>query len=466
MRFRHLHSMTPAQRMDVLEAQFPAGHRSELFEQCQPGEYERLFRDVPGGRVQRWSSDMTAKDQKAWVAYNSRTNRYREQEQAQLAILRPPLDRLLTEHPYSLDDLLALPRLLGDPIATQGVRLYFRREAFTVGGEAGVFERVYKPDELVVKLTQLQRWGAAPFLAVQGIPYGVPRTNSNVRRARVFSVDWDAKHEQYPPESLLAKYPPDLFVQSGGGYHAYWRIPEDEQQGLGLTEWRKAGLALARALNADEDAVLGTQLMRLPGSIHMKNPAEPRRVRILTRYEGPARTSVFETIVKTFQLELRDEDIFTISHPSETIDVDPEEHAALARVLTTLQEQGLQPRKGRRGWQFFCPCHETAHYRAADVEDGEDPEYTPKQSSTPSGILRVNADRSLALFCGSTKRCGAGPREILEALGLHRDLVWLECGGFLKSDYGRRFKAARMADGTWESDVPDSVRRFNETTGV
>jgi len=472
MRFGYLHSMTPAQRMDVLEAQYPAGTRRELFDACGPGEYSRLLRGVPSARTREWSGTMTAEDRHAWVVYNTRTAEQERKEAAVLDVLRPRYDKLLAEHPYDLDVLTLLPRLLGDPVDTTGVRLYFRREA--LGGSPGIFERTIPVDELVAQLERLQRWGAAPFVALQDIPYGQARTNANVQRARVFTADWDAKHDQAPPEELLAAYPPDLFVRSGGGYHAYWFLSEEESRGLPLHEWRQVGLALCRALNADEDAVLGSQLLRLPGSVHLKNPMEPRRVYVLSQRDDAPRTDVVAGLTKAFRLVLRTQDGFNAIVGSKSIDIDPEEHPALAYILSELEDQGLCPSPVNRGWTYFCPVHEVQHIFAADFDSCTNQAFVPRPNSTPSGILRVNEDKSLAFFCGSTQRCGAGPRDLLTALGLSPDLTWLECGGFLQSDYGKRWKAARIADGTWrgaKSPPPppppsDTQERWTKLTGI
>lgn len=462
MRFRDIHQMPPAQRMEVLESKYKPGTRTELFLLCAPNEYERFFRDVPAHRVRAWSSSMTDADRKGWEAYNVRTKAHQAHEQAQLAILRPALNRVLEKHPYNLEELLELPRLLGDPLDEQGARFYFLREGLTdLGqvhgkGRVHVTEKTYPLDEVVDRIGRMQSWGWAAFVALHDIPYGEQRRNATARAARVFSADWDTKKDQAPPEELMAKYPPDLFVRSGGGYHAYWIIPEGERAALTLTEWRRIGLALSRVLNSDPETVLGSQIMRLPGSLHLKNPAEPKRVYVLARREGDPRVGVAQTLVDTFKLVLRDEDTLQLHAPTKTIIVDPEEHPALAVVLNALQDQGLVPKADSRGWMFYCPCHEVASFMPADLEDGEEQEFTPRAKSTPSGILRVNADQSLSLFCGSRVSCGAGPRQILEALGLSKDLAWAECGGFLKSDFGQRYKAARIADGTWDTSAFDA----------
>ena len=467
MRFRHIHAMAPMQRMDVLEAQFPPGGRTELFLQCAPGEYERLFYNVPGHRTRQWTSMLTDDDRHGWDEYAARTRKHQEHEQAQLAVLRPALSKAMEAAPIAVDELLELPRLLGDPVEEMGVRLYFLKEGLSDYGlipgrsRVHVTEKIYPVDILVEKLVMMQRWGWAPFVALHEIAYGERRSNATATAARVFSADWDQKKDQSPPEELLRKYPPDLFVRSGGGYHAYWIIPEEERAALSLTEWRRVGLALARCLNSDVETVLGSQIMRLPGSFHLKNPAEPKRVRAIARREdGIVRANVAQALITTFRLVLRDEDTLTLHAPTQTIDVDPEDHEALARVLGAINAQGLAPRQDGRGWTFYCPCHETATFIPPDLEDGDEQLYVPRKQSTPSGILRVNADRSLALFCGSRVTCGAGPRDILGALGLSKELVWLESGGFLKSDYGQRYKAARIADGTWNTgDRPDAPQR-------
>lgn len=465
MRYRHLYALTPAARMRALVEQYPPGTRKELFKHCAPTEYERLLRGVAPASVVRWSNSHTDADRKAWVAYNKRTAEHRSLEEQKLRALRGPLDALLAEHPYDVDALLALPRLLGDPVDTEGVRLYFRREAFGAG--AGVFERIIPIDKLIEKLTHLQRWGAAPFVAIHGIPYGAARTNASVEYPRAFVADWDSKNDQVPPDALLEKCPPDLFVRTGGGFHAYWFIEPSEARHLDLVQWRRIQLALCRALGSDEDAALGSQLIRLPGSVHLKRSDSPQRVYVVSKRNDTHRKNLANVLIEAFNLELRSEDTYTRHAASQTIQIDPEEHPPLAALLADLEEQGLRPQQDSRGWIFFCPCHEVSDFVEADVEDGTPQEYVPRANSTPSGILRVNADKSLMLFCGSTQRCGAGPRDILQKMGLHKDLVWSECGGFLQSDYGKQYKADRIADGTWKGSLPpETFARWKHMTGI
>lgn len=389
---------------------------------------------------------MSPADRDAWFAYRKRSDAAKKKEEERLALLGPPLYEAITARDYDLEELLALPRLLGDPVDETGVRLYFLREAFP--GAMRCYERVVKVEDFVAFVKKQQFWGSAPFVALHDIPYGAERSNAAARAPRVFVADWDTKKGEEVPWERLEAYEPDLIVKSGGGYHAYWAIPEDERDALDLTTWRRTNLALSRALGFDPNVSLGSQIMRLPGSFHLKNPAEPKRVSIERRREGDGRHDVFAAIVSAFELELGDEE-YHASAPLAVIDVDPEEHPALARVLSELVEQGLRPAPDAKGWTFYCPCHETSRHEDADLEHGENAHFQVRENSTPSGILRVNADKSLKLFCGSTGKCGAGSREILEALGLASELTWLECGGFLSSDYGKQFKAAKMAAGTW-----------------
>jgi hypothetical protein len=465
MRFTQLHSLDPVARIEALEAQFPPGSRSGLFKSCVPGEYERLLQRVPADRCQRWSAGHTDEDRAAWKEYSKRTAEYRTQEAEVLNTLRPALATCVAEHPYTVEALTALPRLLGDPIDQKGVRLYWRREAFdkTSKTTSGCFERNVELKELVDTITKMQRWGASPFVALHGVPYGMPRVIPNVMKPRVFALDWDEKHGQHPPFAELERCWPDLIIKSGGGFHAYWGLTPGEQQTLPLTLWRRTNLALARALGADEDAVLPTQIMRLPGSVHLKNPGEPKPVRIWAqRPDKVLRSNMAETLTKTFELELREEDAVPdirarVAYVSDAI---PEEHGALFVLLDTLIEQGLCPERDHKGWMFYCPLHEVDHHVEGDEEDGSTPHFLPRTNSTPSGILRVNADKSLALFCGSTVRCGAGPRDILEALGLDPKLTWLEPGGFFNTEFGKAFKAKKIAEGTWE---PSTFEKAAET---
>jgi len=100
----------------------------------------------------------------------------------------------------------------------------------------------------------------------------------------VLWADLDAKTIGSKQQALmsLVRYdlPPSVVVDSGHGYHAYWKLEVPYH----FTQARMAMIGLARQLNGDH-VYDQARILRIPGTTNWKNPTEPM----------PVRTVVFNT---------------------------------------------------------------------------------------------------------------------------------------------------------------------------
>jgi hypothetical protein len=122
--------------------------------------------------------------------------------------------------------------------------------------------------------------------------YGVlPRLNDHdgdaehvVPTSTVLWTDLDAKtigSKQRALQSLIRfRIPPSVVVDSGHGYHAYWKLTSPAP----FSRARLAMIGLARTLNGDH-VYDQARILRIPGTVNWKDPEKP----------VPVRTVVFNT---------------------------------------------------------------------------------------------------------------------------------------------------------------------------
>lgn len=104
------------------------------------------------------------------------------------------------------------------------------------------------------------------------------RKKQNVTAPRALFVDDDTKDRKLN----LTACPPSITTESSPGKRQYfWLLVDDERAFVKLEEWQHAQRQLAAALGTDPKMINYDRVMRLPGSLHMKNRAQPHRVRIL-----------------------------------------------------------------------------------------------------------------------------------------------------------------------------------------
>jgi len=116
--------------------------------------------------------------------------------------------------------------------------------------------------------------GAGVFVQVNDGPRG----KKNVTAPRALFIDDDVKDRKLN----LTACPPSIVVESSPGKRQYfWLLVDDERTFTKLEEWQQAQRQLIAAHNTDPKMINYDRVMRLPGSLHMKNRAQPHRVCIL-----------------------------------------------------------------------------------------------------------------------------------------------------------------------------------------
>ncbi len=121
------------------------------------------------------------------------------------------------------------------------------------------------------ELVRLNEAGAGVFVMVNAGD-GKGRTEKNVQALRALFID-DDSGELEPAALELA---PSIVVRSKKGLHAYWRL----RPGESLKNFQVAQAALASKLGTDEKVKDLPHVMRVPGSLHRKDP-EPFLVEVI-----------------------------------------------------------------------------------------------------------------------------------------------------------------------------------------
>jgi Protein of unknown function (DUF3987) len=110
-------------------------------------------------------------------------------------------------------------------------------------------------------------------------------------------ADYDYGTEPPTEDRLieLGLLPPTVRVKSGRGYHLWWFSKEE---GFTKEQRNKICWEIAKSTGGDEQMKSDARLLRLPGSIHLKDPENPKLVYIIEKnYERRYRFSDFETFL-------------------------------------------------------------------------------------------------------------------------------------------------------------------------
>lgn len=105
---------------------------------------------------------------------------------------------------------------------------------------------------------------------------GQGRELANVDYIRAHYVDLDELDAQQQYERAAGSWPPPSFaVQSSPGkYHVYWPV----QPYRGNDRFQLIQRKLRQVFNGDKRIIDATRVMRVPGTLHLKNPAAPHLV--------------------------------------------------------------------------------------------------------------------------------------------------------------------------------------------
>jgi len=117
-------------------------------------------------------------------------------------------------------------------------------------------------------------------------------TKNTIKQVFSLWVDLDGKRFPGGKEEAFKRlkeflFLPTLIVDSGNGYHAYWRLKEAETiKNLDdIAKIERFLKGLARVLEADTSAAELARVLRLPGTHNLKQPSAPKPVNIISMEE-------------------------------------------------------------------------------------------------------------------------------------------------------------------------------------
>jgi hypothetical protein len=157
-------------------------------------------------------------------------------------------------------------------------------------------------DDVLPRLTAAQRNGCGVYVAVNETD-GERRRIENMVAARALFLDLDGS-----PLPALGDWPvaPDIIVQSSARdsvekFQCWWAIEPTKE----WDRWRRMQMALVQAYGGDPKCTIITQVGRLAGFYHQKDPANPWQVRIVHDSDAEAwQRPTLEHLVGAFGYDL------------------------------------------------------------------------------------------------------------------------------------------------------------------
>lgn len=134
-----------------------------------------------------------------------------------------------------------------------------------------------------IERSEARRWneqGFGIFMTVN--QFNGPRRKENLVRINAWAIDNDAgtKREQH---DLLQRSPlvPSMIVETKRGYQSYWIARDAKPE-----HWNAIVLErLVPHFGADKNARDLCRILRVPGFLHLKDPGDPFKVRVVWQHE-------------------------------------------------------------------------------------------------------------------------------------------------------------------------------------
>jgi hypothetical protein len=132
-------------------------------------------------------------------------------------------------------------------------------------------------DECFAELTRLNNLGAGIFITINETDFR-GRSTKNIVRVRALFGDADGEEQVEHSTAVIEECdaPPSMIVESGGGQHYYYLGAD-----IPLDQFSPLQKSLAFKLGTDGNVHDLPRVMRLPGTLHLKDPTTPRLVRLL-----------------------------------------------------------------------------------------------------------------------------------------------------------------------------------------
>lgn len=132
----------------------------------------------------------------------------------------------------------------------------------------------------IAELDALQTKGAGVFITVNETDLK-GRSKLNIRRIRAVWADLDDKHRTAELDFQTLPIPPTIIVRSGHGLHLYWVLAEPSWELERAAALLKAIAYQLRDWGGDDGATDIARVLRLPGSLNLKDPNHPVRVELV-----------------------------------------------------------------------------------------------------------------------------------------------------------------------------------------
>lgn len=220
--------------------------------------------------------------------------------------------------------------------------------------QRGMVHELLTAEQWARVLPYKQRAGWNSFVTIHAM-YGDRRANDQVASTRAFFLDFDGVQPAIDPSPC----PPDAIVQSKNGQHWYWRANDPPHI------WSPTEYALVVAFGADRNARDLARVLRMPGSLHLKDPTDPFLVTLEKCEPVPPAMRTPELKVK-FKLDLEEAGRFVnaehaVAAPGDIV-APPHLSAFLRAVqLDPAGPRNLRRRPGKSEWVFDCPIKQHSH---------------------------------------------------------------------------------------------------------
>lgn len=138
----------------------------------------------------------------------------------------------------------------------------------------------YGSDEWDDIITRSQAGGAGVFFSVNRTD-GKGARSYNIAGVRTYYVDVDGLRDKGPTLEAMITAPlkPSAIVETRNGVHAYWyaksQVPVDH------AEYQRVQKGLIKHFDADKSVKDIARVLRVPGTLHLKDPENPFTVRIV-----------------------------------------------------------------------------------------------------------------------------------------------------------------------------------------
>lgn len=254
-----------------------------------------------------------------------------------------------------------------------------------------------------------------------------------------------------PRESAVCP-PPTAIVETKNGFHVYWLLGQPRfVDGAGSDEsadtlplYREAQKAIVSRFQADPQCVDSTRVLRVPDSYHLKNPAEPFRIRL--RYFEPENIYSFEQMTE-----------FWLRNPNATNPHYAFHHAEeFKRKVETSRAQRLSSPKAEPSGPFKNTGLSAADGLSEDDLARLDAEFpieerpSFKALANPHGIAEGSRNKSLLIAASLLRRAGHGEDVVLERFaGGYNGLPAYEIRNTIRSAYA----GAKPYDFGWNDPV-------------